>query len=65
MSFLFGSSGSLPSINQPVTSDTAEVKEAARLEAERMKKRKGYRSTILTGPQGVEENPTLLKTTLG
>jgi len=49
----------------PITEATPDVKEAARLEAERMRKRKGFASTILTGPSGLTKDPDLLKTTLG
>ena len=60
-------SPSAPSViyKQPVTETTTGVKEAARLEAERMRKRKGFASTILTGPSGLTKDPDLLKTTLG
>ena len=64
MSGLFRSP-SYPVIQPPVTETSPEVKEAARLERERMRKRKGYSSTILTGPSGVTEDPELLKATLG
>jgi len=66
MSGLFGKR-SYPIIQQtpPVTETHPDVKEAARLERERMRKRKGYASTILTGPSGVLGNPDLLKTKLG
>jgi hypothetical protein len=39
--------------------------EAARQEAELMRKRKGARSTILTSPLGVEGSATTQKSTLG
>jgi hypothetical protein len=38
------------------------AKEAARIEALRLKKKKGFRSTILTGPLGDPNNPPLSKT---
>ena len=44
--------------------DTA-TKEAALAEEEKMKRRKGYKSTILTGPEGLTTAPSTLKTTLG
>ncbi len=50
---------------EPVQIDDPDVKEAARLEAARIRKRKGVASTILTGPQGLEGTPDLLKATLG
>lgn len=51
----------------PTTSDSvdAATKEAALAEEERLKKRKGYKSTILTGPLGVTESASTQKTTLG
>ncbi len=55
----------MPAITPAVTDDSAAVKEAARLEAERMRKRRGIASTILTGPEGLTTEPSLLRTTLG
>ena len=56
---------SYPTIQPAITDETAEVKEAARLERERMRKRKGFKSTILTGPEGITNDPDLLKQRLG
>ena len=64
MSALF-SSPKTPKVQMPVTDDDAEVKEAARLEAENLRKRRGMASTILSGPQGVTDQPSLIKATLG
>ena len=44
--------------------DTA-VKEAAYSEAERLRKKKGLRSTQVTGPAGITNPPTTFKTKLG
>ena len=52
-------------IYQPPSQDTAAVQDAARAEAERLRKRKGMRATILTGPQGITEPAPIFKTTLG
>jgi len=54
-----------PEISAPITAETPEVKEAAAAEALRLKKRKGYASTILTGPEGVTGEATTKKETLG
>jgi len=43
----------------PVTDDTEAVKEAALRESERLRKRKGFASTIVTGPN--EEHPWLIQ----
>ena len=43
----------------------AATKEAAKAEEEKLKKRKGYKSTILTGPLGLTEPAPTKKTTLG
>ena len=42
-----------------------EVQEAARLQAEILRRRRGRPSTIMTGPRGVEEEATTTKATLG
>lgn len=42
-----------------------EVEEASRAEAERLRKRKGWKSTMETGAQGVTSTPTTEKTLLG
>ncbi len=52
-----------PPASQPVS--TPEVKEAARLEAQRLRRQQGYQSTIVTGPQGVTVPATTKKETLG
>lgn len=49
----------------PITSDTPAVAEAARAEADRLRKARGVRSTIVTGPSGVQGPVDTLKTTLG
>jgi len=48
----------------PAPDDTS-AKEAALAEADRLRKRKGVRSTTLTGPSGVLTPATTLKTILG
>ena len=55
----------VPDVQQVVTEDDARVKAAAAAEARKLKRRKGFMSTILTGPEGVEEPATTLKTQLG
>ena len=42
-----------------------EVEEAARRQAELIRRRRGRRSTIVTGPVGIIEPPKTRKTTLG
>ena len=54
-----------PEVVPMVTENDARVKAAAAAEARKLKKRKGFMSTILTGPEGVEEPATTLKTKLG
>jgi alcohol dehydrogenase class IV len=51
----------------PTTSATVDTatKEAAKAEEERLKKRKGYKSTILTGPLGITDAAATQKNTLG
>ena len=41
------------------------TKEAAYSEADRIRKKKGLRSTQLTGPSGITNSPTTLKARLG
>jgi len=55
----------VPAISAPVTSESTEVKEAAAGEAARLRKQRGYASTILTGPGGAEGEATTKKETLG
>ena len=50
---------------EPITEDDPKVKEAERVEAERLRKRRGMASTIMTGPQGVLGTPDLLRAELG
>ena len=56
MSFIFGSSAPAPAptLTAPVTDNTEAVKEAARREAELLRRRRGFQSTILTGPGGAQ-----------
>jgi hypothetical protein len=54
-----------PEISAPITSTTPEVTEAASAEAARLKKKRGYASTILTAPEGVTGETTTKKETLG
>ncbi len=49
----------------PPAADDMAAKEAAAREAERIRKRKGAASTIMTSPSGVTEAPTVLKQKLG
>lgn len=65
MGSLFSKPSPPPAPAPIVTDDTESVKEAARAEAERMRKRRGMKSTILTGPGGVMDTASILKTTLG
>ena len=53
-----------PAPPPPAGEDTA-AKEAAAREAERIRKRKGYQSTIKTGEQGLTTAPTVSKEKLG
>lgn len=64
MSFFF-SKPKMPAVQAPVTDDTAEVQAAARAEADRLRKKRGVRSTILTGSRGLTDTPSTLRTTLG
>ncbi len=52
-----------PPVSQPASN--TEVQEAARLEAQRLRRSQGYQSTIVTGPQGVTTPATTQKETLG
>ena len=55
-----------PYIPPPATSaEDAAAAEAARAESDRLRKRRGMRSTILTGAQGVTGPAPVFKTTLG
>lgn len=54
-----------PEISTPITAENPEVKAAAATEAERLRKKKGYSSTILTGAEGVAGSPATKKETLG
>ena len=54
-----------PAISAPVTSTTPEVSAAAEAEALRLKKKRGYASTILSGKGGVPEEAQTQKETLG
>lgn len=54
-----------PRMAPPPTEENPEVKEAAQREAEIIRRKKGYRSTIVTGPEGVTEQATTRKTILG
>ncbi len=47
------------------TSEDLAAKEAAAKEAARIKKKKGYASTIKTTEEGLTEAPTVLKEKLG
>ena len=49
----------------PVVEDDSAAKAAAMAEADRLRKRKGIRGTLLTGPGGITTPPTTLKTVLG
>ena len=54
-----------PKIVQPPQTTDPAVEEAARAEAEALRKRKGWRATMATGAQGVTTTPTTEKTLLG
>ncbi len=49
----------------PLKESSPEVQEAARKEAERLRRLKGSASTILTSPLGVQGPPTAVKRKLG
>jgi hypothetical protein len=54
-----------PTVGPVVAQDMPEVQAAAQLEAEKLKKKKGYKNTILTGPMGLGDNAITTKATLG
>jgi len=54
-----------PKYIPPPKKDDASVEEAARVEAESLRKRRGWRSTVATGPEGVTTPATTSKTLLG
>jgi len=60
-----GSRPGIPAFVWPPMRQNRRVREAARAEAEALKKRKGYSQSIVTGPQGVITPPTTDKTLLG
>ena len=49
----------------PGVDNSAAIAAAAAAEASAIRKRQGMRSTLLTGPAGVTNPPTTLKTVLG
>jgi hypothetical protein len=49
-------------VSQDNLATEISAREAARIEANRLKKKRGFRSTILTGPLGDPNNPPLKKT---
>ena len=49
----------------PVTDDTEEVKAAAFREAERLRKKRGFASTVATSPTGVMGNAPGSRNSLG
>lgn len=55
----------IPAFTPPPSIEDPEIKEAAAREAERIRKKKGLRSTILTGSQGLLTPPPVLKEKLG
>ena len=65
MSALFGSKPRPPVIAPAATDNTELVKAAARREADRLRKRRGFRSTIATGSGGVTGAAPGFKTELG
>lgn len=69
MSGIFGggrpAAAAPPPLAAPVTEDTEAVKEAARREADRLRRRRGFQSTILTGPAGVSGAAPGTKAVLG
>ena len=73
--FFFGSGGgnpvgfmvddSKPEQPQVASANDAEIEAAAARQAETLRRRKGRRSTMITGPTGRTEQPVTRKTTLG
>ena len=49
----------------PALPSDTDAKEAARAQADKLKKKRGAASTIATGPQGVDTQAPVLKRTLG
>lgn len=64
MSFL-SSKSSAPPLAVPASEEDAAVKEAARREAERLRRRRGFAASVLTSPLGVASQPTGTRNTLG
>jgi hypothetical protein len=54
-----------PAVTSPPDETDADVQEAARAEAAALKKRKGWRASLVTGPQGVTSGATTEKSLLG
>jgi ribosomal protein S8 len=54
-----------PAITPAPQKSDEQVQEAARREAEMLRRKKGYASTIVTGPEGVTTPATTQKTLLG
>jgi hypothetical protein len=51
--------------NVPASPTDASVQEAASKELDAIKKKRAASSTLLTSPAGIQENPPILKQTLG
>ena len=54
-----------PQVSQDKSTENRESLEAAYAQAQWMRKRGGFSSTILTGPMGASGTPELVKATLG